>query len=401
MDSIKLLILKYLREEITPNEQLELDSWLAESNDNIALFEEMNDPVRVGEALAKMDSMHEGQVWERLQVYSAIHRKEDAKGTLVHRVHFLRASRRWAAAVTLLIIGAAAAWWYMHQHPSPQVVAGQVKASDVAPGGNKAVLTLASGAQIILDSAHNGTLAQQGNATVSKTDSGKLSYNILNERPTAVLYNTLTTPRGGQYQLTLPVGTNVGLNAASSIRYPTAFAGKERQVEVTGEVYFEVVKNASKPFKVKVGDGAEVEVLGTSFDVNAYPDEALVKTTLLEGSVKVSANGSGVTLKAGQQAKIAENGKLSVTSDVDTEEAVAWKNGKFIFSGNDIGSVMRQISRWYDVDVSYQGDFQGDEFVGVISRFKNASEILRMLEQTRSVKFNIEGKKITVSPINK
>ena len=212
-----------------------------------------------------------------------------------------------------------------------------------------------------------------------------------------MLYNTLATPRGGQYQLTLPDGSKVWLNAASSLRYPVAFLGAERRVEVTGEAYFEVTKNASQPFKVSLRDNQEVDVLGTSFDINAYADEPEIRTTLLTGAVKTE----GVTLKPGQQAAWTLNRPVRVRSDADVEEAIAWKNGKFIFSGGDIQSVMRQLERWYDVEVDYKGDFKGVELVGVISRFKNISEILNMLEQTHTVTFQVEGRRVTVLPYKK
>jgi transmembrane sensor len=384
VNRIKLLMLRHLRGELAEAERDELSRWLADSPENQALFEEMNNPVFVAAAMAKMDAMHEEEVWERVNA-----------GREVLRPTPRRIGRFAAAAVVLLLAGGY--WWWQAERGRPAPVAQAPITHDVAPGSNKAVLTLSNGARIVLDSAQNGALAQQGGTRVIKTDSGRIAYHSLNEKATATLYNTLATPRGGQYQLTLPDGTKVWLNAASSIRYPVLFSGPERRVEVTGETYFQVARNASKPFKVLINGKQEVEVLGTSFDINAYEDEEQDRTTLLEGKVKVQ----GAILKPGDQAQWKGGQAVKVLSDADVEEAVAWKNGKFIFTGDDIGSVMRQIARWYDVDVEYKGDFKGVELVGVIPRNNNVSEILRMLEQTRTVKFTVEGRKITVFPYKK
>jgi len=278
--------------------------------------------------------------------------------------------------------------------------------NDIAPGGNRAILTLANGQQIILDSAANGNLAQQGNIKIIKLDNGRLAYKTLNEKPGEVLYNTISTPRGGQYILVLADGSKVWLNAASSLRFPTSFTGKERNVELTGEGYFEVAHNAAMPFHVKSGD-MTVEVLGTHFDINAYNDESVIKTTLLEGSVKVSKGAASKMIRPGEQAQIENHGnplipKIMVqTTDVDA--AIAWENGRFIFQGNNIQSVMRQLARWYDVEVSYQENVTDEKFVGVInrSRYENISQILEMLEKTRTVSFTINGRNITVMPFKK
>lgn len=397
VNQIKGLILKHLRaEELSAGERQELDVWLAESPDNQLLFDKVNDPVWVAEALAKMDALHEEEVWDRIRAGATAGRAA-GEGTVAFaspRSHKIRSIGRLSAVAAAVVVVVAGIWlWQERKGGLPAPVAQAIK-QDVAPGSNKAILTLSNGQQIVLDAAATGALAQQGSTRVIKTDSGQIAYSASNEKPTVVLYNSLSTPRAGQYQLTLPDGSKVWLNAASSIRYPVFFTGAERKVAITGEAYFEVTKNASKPFKVIVNANQEVDVLGTSFDVNAYEDEREIKTTLLEGSIKAQ----GVILKPGQQAAWSGSQPVNVQNDADLEEAVAWKNGKFIFTGNDLGSVMRQIARWYDVEVDYKGDFSGDEFVGVISRFKNVSEILGMLEQTRTVKFLVEGRRITVLP---
>ncbi|MGB3006421.1 MAG: FecR domain-containing protein [Chitinophagaceae bacterium] len=276
---------------------------------------------------------------------------------------------------------------------------------DIAPGGNKALLTLADGSIIILDSASNGTLSTQGNIKVEKLDNGLLIYTINGKSITEndeAFYNTITTPRGGQYQVTLSDGTKVWLNAASSIRFPVLFAGKERRVTITGETYFEVAHNQAMPFKVKAVT-SEVEVVGTHFNINAYDDEAAIKTTLVEGKVKVSATGSGLPtpdsrlLSPDQQSVISKSGKISVVNNADTEEAVAWKNGRFQFKSADIKSILRQIARWYDVEVEYKGNVDL-HFTGQLTRNDNVSKVFEKLAMTGEVHFRIQGKKIIVSP---
>lgn len=270
---------------------------------------------------------------------------------------------------------------------------------DIKPGGNKAVLTLSNGETITLDDAKNGLLAKQGNIEINKTADGELTYHPGKVSGESLQYNTVSTPRGGQYQLVLPDGTKVWLNAASSITFPTSFPGASREVEIKGEVYLEVAKNKLKPFRVKSA-GQVVEVLGTHFNVNAYTDEESTKTTLLEGSVKVSLSHSGdsdkrsVLLSPGYQAQF-KLGRIAI-NEVDTEAAVAWKDGYFNFNREDIQSVMRQVSRWYDVEVVYQGNVPADEFVGRIPRSSNVSGILRILKLSK-VDCRLQGKKIIIN----
>ncbi|MEO9022859.1 MAG: FecR domain-containing protein [Ginsengibacter sp.] len=319
------------------------------------------------------------------------------------RIVKMKPRRVWmVAASALIILASGILYFYVNKNQSHldsgNVVKNAVLKNDIAPGGNKAILTLANGSTIVLDSAQNGTLTQQGSAKVVKLDDGKLVYREdENSSAVAIQYNTITTPRGGQYQLILADGSKVWLNAASSIRFPTAFTGKEREVQITGEAYFEVAHNADMPFHVKVNN-MDVAVLGTHFNINAYNDEGVMKTTLLEGSVKVSEGNENVLIKPGEQAQIKKSSdKIIVKKDVDMEEVVAWKNGKFIFQDADIRSIMRQLERWYNITtVSYEGNVTNEEFVGVISRDVNVSQILSMLQSTGTVKFEVEGRKIIV-----
>lgn len=257
--------------------------------------------------------------------------------------------------------------------------------NDVGPGRKGAILTLANGKTIVLDTASNGKLLD------NFTKSGE----SITVESAVMEYATLTTPKARTQQLTLSDGSKVWLNAASSIHFPTVFPGKERIVEITGEVYFEVAKNASKPFYVKVND-MQVEVLGTHFNVNAYSDEGAIKTTLIEGSVMVSiVNGQqSAVIKPGQQAQ-AIGSQLKVINDANINAIIAWKNGQFRFESQDIETIMRQISRWYDVEINYKAKTD-KHFTGIISRNVNASEVLKMLEMTGEMHFSIDGKKVTV-----
>lgn len=270
--------------------------------------------------------------------------------------------------------------------------------NEVAPGRNKAVLTLADGSVIALDDEKNGHIAKQGNVEVNKSNGAQLEYKLTgSNKPSEIEFNTLSTPRGGQYKLNLPDGSHVWLNAASSIKYPTAFTGNERKVEISGEVYFEIAHDARMPFKVSV-NGMEVKVLGTHFNVNAYSDEMAVKTSLLEGSIELSKSGNIISLKPGQQAQlVTSSGIIRVLDDIDMDEVVAWKNGYFSFNKADLQTVMRQIARWYDVEIFYEGKIPQRFFGGKIDRKSNASEVLKILEESK-VHFSIENKKIIVKP---
>jgi ferric-dicitrate binding protein FerR (iron transport regulator) len=301
---------------------------------------------------------------------------------------------RRVAAAAVLILFACGGYLSIRsaRKGDADIAASSAFRNDIAPGSNRAVLTLASGKQIGLDSIGNGLLASQGNSSIIKLDSGVLSYTRQRARktkPGAVAYNTLTTPRGGQYQLVLPDGSKVWLNAASSIHFPTAFTGKERKVEITGEAYFEIAKNAAIPFTVKKGN-LEIQVLGTNFNVNTYDDEASMKVTLVEGSVRVIQHATGHTqlLKPGQQVQIGKTGELTLIRDPDISRVIAWKEGRFEFHGN-IEGIMRQIARWYNVDVEYRGNVVKRAYAGAISRYENISKVLQMLQLTGTIHFEI------------
>jgi ferric-dicitrate binding protein FerR (iron transport regulator) len=309
-------------------------------------------------------------------------------------------TRRVAVAAAVLLLLASGAWFFTsHNKPVNPVTAAVTPKpaqlpTDIGPGSNKAVLTLGDGSTVVLDSSTNGSLGRQGNARVIKNGDGQLRYAAAGDGlAKSIVYNVLSTPKGGQYRLSLQDGTNVWLNAGSSIRYPTAFTGKERRVEITGEAYFEIAKNADMPFHVSVtGENpADIEVLGTEFDVNDYKDEPDMKTTLLGGSIRLSS----VTLKPSQQAVISAGKAIKTVTLDNAEQTIAWKNGAFEFDDADIPAIMRQISRWYDVEVEYEGSRPADHFTGRFSRNTSLAGVLQILNIS-GVRFAAENKKIII-----
>jgi ferric-dicitrate binding protein FerR (iron transport regulator) len=304
--------------------------------------------------------------------------------TPVPRIGIL--NTRWLkyAAAIIVLIGAGLYFYLQHPPAKLQSVAQQNASKPVAPTHHKAVLTLADGSTIVLDSAGNGVLARQGITTVQKADTGKITYQVTGSAAVAFGYNTMTTPRGGEYEVALPDGTQVWLNAGSSLTFPTAFVGRQREVMLTGEAYFEVVKDAAKPFVV-VTSKDRVTVLGTHFNVNAYGDEAGVKTSLLEGSVQVDNR----LLKPGQAYL---NGRVIET---DLTQDVAWKNGMFNFDNKTLEEVMRQLSRWYDLDIIYRDKVEV-RFFAEFPCTTSVENVFKALELTRRVHFKREGKKVIV-----
>ena len=357
--------------------------------------------MEIEEAVTIIGSIHFKEEWPEEKTVELflnkaifqINQKSKGKGKVV-------TFYRWCAAAAILVILGSVAYFLMSRNsvPHAQLAAKKNQIHDIAPGGNRAILTLANGSTIILDSANNGVLTEQGNSKVIKVQSGKVSYqDKQNDNVVKVEYNTVTTPRGGQYQLQLADGSQVWLNAASSITFPTSFTGNERTVSITGEAYFEVSHNAAKPFHV-IAHGVNVEVLGTHFNIMSYSDEENIKTTLLEGSVKVSNDSMSVKISPGQQAVLNNSSNdISIQNNIDLEETVAWKNGKFIFHNADIKNIMHQLERWYNVSASFNTNVTKEEFEGIISRNVNLSQILAMLEKTGVVKVTIDGRNMIVN----
>ncbi len=377
-----------------------------QEGDKATLRRLLNDPKYVQELEKLMDEQLAAKAPEEYVYPEAVNRiklaiQENIHGGEVtgtaHRIPLYQ--RKWAriavAAAILLLIGSTALMRFITNRQTVPVHPLVTQAAlNVAPGSNKALLTLANGSTITLDSTASQVI-QQGQTTIRQSG-GQLQYMAGNTTATAS-YNILRTPVGGQYQLTLPDGSKVWLNASSSLRFPTAFNSSERNVELTGEAYFEVAKHAGMPFKVVAND-VTIEILGTHFNVNAYADEQHIATSLLEGAVKVHHRDQAVVLKPGQQAVYSLTTHELRSGTADTEGAVAWKNGYFKFSNENIQSVMRKIARWYDVDIEYRGDVSGKALWGTISRFENIPEVLDMLEMTGTMHFRMEGRKVIVMP---
>ncbi|HEY1062225.1 MAG TPA: FecR domain-containing protein [Daejeonella sp.] len=301
-------------------------------------------------------------------------------------------SRSLAAAILIFI--SVGTYFWLRPVPEPKAKIVSNVFHDAPPGGNRATLTLSNGRVIILDSAQNGIIVKMANFEVNKTKDGQLVYHVVESNTQKPGFNTLSTPRGGQYQVVLPDGSKVWLNAASSIKFPSVFKGKIREVELKGEAYFEVAKNAAMPFKVKSAH-AQIEVLGTHFNVRAYDDEKAMKTTLVEGAVKITSGNLTNVLKPGDQAVLNGENGMKVINDVDADLETAWKDGLFQFKDASIEEIMRQAALWYNLNISFEGKIPERYFTGKISRNVKASEFLNMLNYT-GVKFRIEGGNIIV-----
>lgn len=401
---------RYVAGSATPHEQRLVEQWLEENDQQLTEWGDMDSNTRAA--------------WMS-ELYHAIERsinskpaEEGSDNMHVSLYRWYRKLRLPVAAMLMVSLGIGLYYFLLSRQrmTAPVNIAVQQE-YDILPGTNKAVLTLDNGDRILLDDSHDGILTKQGGVDVSKQGEGVV-YHIPNSggMQAPVVYNTLSTPRGGQYKLILSDGSKVWLNASSSIRYPSSFEGSERTVEITGEVFFEVnrvMADASKgvpakkiPFKVKIispgTGGGEVEVLGTQFNINAYADEEAVRTTLLEGSIKLSPGQSGdkadaVVMEPGQQVRLEKNGSLQVVTEVDLEETVAWKNGLFMMNGAAIPAVLRQLARWYDVEIVYGKSMPEGRITGDIPRDMNLSEVLKVMELS-GVHFKIENRKIMVNP---
>jgi transmembrane sensor len=328
-----------------------------------------------------------------LAVLQKIRENKDAHERDLRKTR-IRRLRPWvAAAACVLLIAGIAIYHFGPVKNTPQLAAVHM----LTPGGPKAILTLGDGSRIPLDSKANGTIARQGATRVVKLSNGQLAYQTGANGEMPVYSNTLSVPRGGEYRLTLPDGSRVWLNAASSITYPSAFTGTTRNVQLDGEAYFEVTHDGDRPFTVSTGS-TQVKVLGTEFNLMAYGDEGTVDATLVNGSIKVSKGIKSKVIRPGEQVSLPDGSRELNIVHPDMEKVLAWKDGEFSFEGTDIKVIMRQIARWYDVDVAYQGDVSQISLLGVISRKENANQLLEILEKTGKVHFSINGRTITVMP---
>ncbi|MFC0773398.1 FecR family protein [Terrimonas alba] len=386
-ERVAYLVSGFLRQSLTEEELDELDAWIVESDDNQMLFEELTDPKNIEAGMRQMEGIDTEKALRKI--------KSQIKVKEVQPSWRKRHYWTYGIAASLLL---ATGLFYFNKAGKKNVPAENTSAiTDLLPGGNKATLQLADGSIVNLQEQKSGLLKNENGVLINKTNDGQLTYSGTATSPQDIEYNTLVTPKGGQYQVILPDGTRAWLNAASSLKYPVAFTGSERIVELDGEGYFEVAKNAAKPFKVRLRNETEVQVLGTHFNINAYDDEDRIRTTLLEGTVAVSSKKNKLTLAPLQQAVVHNNNEILLDKNANTSAVMAWKNGQFVFKDAPIESVMRQVARWYDVDIDYEGKVTY-HFNATIDRNVPVSKLFKLLEMTDNVHFTIKGKKIIVQP---
>ena len=381
---LESILKKYLEGKATPEEIIFLEKY----------YDYLEHQPGLSTLLSEAENKKiERRNWERLnaQMDQPLHTISP------HQASYFRKWRLVAAASITLVIGLGGWFFFLNKNYKQQQIVQKNITNDIKPPEvNRATVTLANGQTVYLDSAAIGSLAVQGTVKLVKLANGKIAYQTesdeIIEKP---VYNTLTNPKGSRVvDMTLADGSRVWLNAGSSVTYPIAFIENERTVSITGEAYFEVASDKTKPFRV-TKDHMQVEVLGTHFNVNAYDDENNIKVTLLEGSVRLKINEEKQILKPGEQAQV--SGTISIIKDVDEEAVMAWKDGRFKFSRVDIETIMRQAARWYDIDIEYRGKVEGT-LSGGIARNVNASQLFHVLELTDKVRFEIEGRKVIVTP---
>lgn len=384
---IAYLIAGFIRNTITEKEHDELDDWVNESDDNMRLFEELTDEKNLEANLAWMD---------KVQTEQSFHAQKE-KGAFDMPRKTFRLNPVWmAAASVVLVVGIFFIYRYAGNGSTNNNNIVVSDTTQLKPGGNRATLTLADGSVIDLTTANNGIIEIGKGSHVNKPADGELLYDAGVSPIETPSIHTLSTPVGGQYQLTLPDGTKVWLNAATKLKYPSRFASNERKVEIDGEAFFEVAKNDKQPFRVVLQDGSTVTVLGTHFNVMAYNNETEKEITLLEGKVAVAKNNRVENLEPGTQA-IVKTDAITKRTGIDTEEVTAWKNGLFVFHDATIESIMKQVERWYDAKVVYKGTIK-QQFNATILRSEPLSKLLRLLELNGYVHFKIENKTIYVLP---
>jgi ferric-dicitrate binding protein FerR (iron transport regulator) len=382
---LALLIQKELRQELNADERLELERLREEDPAQDALFLDLTDSQVLESGLREIEQVDVEKGWARLQAAMAAAEPE----TVQRKARFHWA---WAAAVVGTTALSGILWQQMSKDTSTVRQTNTPEVAAISPGTDRAYLTLGDGTEILLDSTGDGMLAVQGAASVVKEGRG-ISYQGTGNTGESVI-NTIRTPRGGQYRLALSDGSVVWLNAATSLRFPASFTGNQRTVQLTGEAYFEVKPDAARPFTVEVGD-LRVGVTGTRFNVNAYADEKGILTTLAEGAVNVQSKGVSRALKAGQEILSDPDGRLQSVKTADLEATLAWKEGQFVFNGSDVPAIMRQISRWYDVDVTYSATARKETFTGMVSRKSDISRVLRIME-AGGIRFKIDKNRIVV-----
>lgn len=384
---IAYLIAGFIRNTLTEKEHQELDDWVNESDHNMQLFEDLTDERNLEANLEWMDKVQSEQSYQSLK----------ERGAFDISPKKIRLNPVWmAAASVILVAGIFCIYRYAGKNKSGNNEMAIADTLQLHPGSNRATLTLADGRVIDLTNAKTGVIESGKGSHVNKPADGELVYETDDSRPGASFIHTLSTPVGGQYQVRLPDGTKVWLNAATTLKYPARFEAGERKVEVNGEAYFEVAKNEQKPFKVILADSAAVTVLGTHFNIMAYSDEKTKEVTLLEGSVAISKKGDTKKLEPGSQASISEN-EITKRTSIDTEEIIGWKKGLFVFHDAPIESIMNQIARWYDAKIVYQAEIR-QQFNATILRSEPLAKLLHLLELNGYVHFKIENKTIYVLP---
>jgi len=398
-DRIKFLIKRYFDDTISHAELSELSEWVTNYSSEDELAELLEQSWNQHHGNSKMPEDASRNILSSILKSSVSREPEESSTRVIAIRRNVSWIKRFAVAASILIIISVGYFMFRPTASTRAVVLNtkNTKTELIMPGGSKATLTLSGGNKIILDSAGIGLLTKQGGANVVKLSNGQLQYLPGQSANQEIVYNTMSTPVGGIYEVILPDGSKVWLNSSSSVTYPTSLSGNERRVKITGEAYFEVAHDKTKPFHVSVNE-MDVEVLGTHFDINSYDNEPSIKTTLLEGKVKVSKGGSEVLITPGEQVVAGKStNELSIKKDgVNLDKVVAWKNGKFIFLDDDINDIMRQLERWYGVSVTYHKNVTTEEFDGVISRNVNISQILDMLEKSGNVKFTIQDRNILV-----
>ncbi|MCI9846898.1 FecR domain-containing protein [Flavobacterium pectinovorum] len=378
------LIIKKINDTLSPEEESIFDVWYNESVENRDYFFKVKNNYQ-----SEIGNINLDEAWK------VVDRK-------IIPVKNKNQFYKYAVAASIALLLGTGMFYF--SKPKEQIIQVVEKPQEITPGGNRGILTLSNGKQIVLsDISAKDTIAQEGEkeeVTIKMDEKGVITYVINPDADVSKAgtnsFNTLSTPTGGQYNIVLADGTKVYLNTVSSIKYPTQFNGDQRIVELEGEAYFEVAKNKNKPFIVKSGNQS-IEVLGTHFNVHAYNNEAIIKTTLLEGSVAVSYKSQKAILKPGQQSNVSDDFNRIGIRKVDTEAAIAWKNGRFKFDNADLKSVMKQLERWYGIKVEYRGDVSDVRFNGGTFMNKNLSEVLKVLELS-NIKFKVEGKTIIVYP---
>lgn len=382
--NIASLIVKRLQNDLSEEESRILLNWKGASSENLALFNQLTNEASLSEELAIFASFSAKKDWEKIATKTV--NANHLKIRKFSRVFWLSS----AAILFFVIVGAFQFWKFTSNQKSNYSIQSK---HNIVPGSNKATLTLADGTIILLNDSVNGFHTKQPNVNLL-IQNGEIKYQSLgqNEPPS---YNTITTPNGGQYKLLLDDGTKVWLNASSSINYPTTFSGNERIVTLTGEGYFEIAHNTQKPFKVILPNIGKVEAIGTVFNINAYTDEHSLKTTLVQGKIKVDFGSKTQFLNPGQQSQFFKNGHLLFIDNVEMDEVIAWKNGQFVFKQMNVEDIMRQLSRWYDVDVVFDGKLSKETFSGIVNRNASLLEVLKIME-AGGVRFKIDGKKIYV-----